>query len=192
MPTVDLQKIYKNTVLKELSIELDNLNLMATPRLTKIVVNVGVGKIVNQRRGNSQAQKNDQEMLEDIVSGLAYISGQKPHIINAKKSIAGFKLREGMPTGLRVTLRGKRMYDFLARLIYVTLPRTRDFRGIPLTSLDKEGNLTIGIKESSIFPELQLSNFLWGLEVTLVTNTRTKEGAEKLFRKLGVPLQKIK
>lgn len=192
MSSIDLQKIYKTIILKELSSELDNLNIMATPRLMKIVVNVGVGKIVNQRRGHSQTPQDSQEMLKDIISNLASITGQQPQIIYANKSIAGFKLREGMATGLRVTLRGKRMYDFLTRLIYITLPRTRDFRGVSLKSLDKEGNLTIGIKESSIFSESQLFNFVWSLEVTLVTSAKTKEAAEKLLRKLGVPLQQVK
>lgn len=189
MSNIDLQKIYKTKILKEFSNELSNFNFMSAPRLEKVVVNVGVGKIVNQRRGHSQTQQNSHEMLKDIIDNLAAITGQQPQIIHTKKSIAGFKLREGMATGLRITLRGKRMYDFLTRLIYITLPRTRDFRGIPLRALDEGGNLTIGIKESSIFPESQLFNTVWSLEITLVTNTKYKKDAEKLFRKLGVPLQ---
>ncbi|MEX0877325.1 MAG: 50S ribosomal protein L5 [Candidatus Spechtbacterales bacterium] len=187
--TLSLDKEYKEKIKPELAKEFGGLNSHAVPRLEKIIVNSGIGKIAMLRKGKSTGSQTDEEMLGDIVEGLSNIAGQKPHLIYARKSIAGFKLREGMPVGLRVTLRGKRMYDFLARLNNVALPRTRDFRGISSEGVDKGGNLTIGIKESSIFPEVPTSNFNWGFEITLVTNTNDKEHALQLFKRLGVPFK---
>ena len=120
------------------------------------------------------------------------ISGQKPIITKARKSISGFKVKKGQPLGAKVTLRGKRMYDFLERLIYIALPRSRDFKGIDQKSLDKSGNLTIGIKEHVCFPEISLEKvkFIFGLEVTIVTNAKKREHALELFKLLGFPIKK--
>lgn len=190
--TIDLQKTYNKNILQKLSKELGDLNIHATPRLTKIVLNAGIGKIVNVRRAKTTSPKTDEEILEDVIKGLSLISGQKPHIIRARKSIAGFKLREGMPVGIRVTLRKKLMYDFLARLVHIALPRTRDFRGILGKSLDKNGNLNIGIKEASIFPELPASNFSWSFEISMVTNTSSRRDAMKLFKEFSIPFKKAR
>ena len=188
--TVDLQKTYNKSILKKLSKELGDLNVHSAPRLDKIVLNIGVGKIVNVRRAKTTSQKKDEELLSDLVEGISLISGQKPSIVHAHKSIAGFKLREGDATGLKVTLRKHLMYDFLARLIHIALPRTRDFRGISEKSVDKNGNLTIGVKEASIFPELPSSSFAWGFETTMVTKANGRFDALKLFKELGVPFKK--
>lgn len=188
--TLNLQKTYKEKIKPELSKEFGGLNTHATIQLDKIIVNTGIGKIANTRKAKSTGAQTDEEMMQDVVDGISLIAGQKPHLIYARKSIAGFKLREGMPVGLRVTLRGKKMYDFLSRFINVALPRTRDFRGISLKGVDKGGNLTIGIKESSIFPEVPLSNFNWGFEVTFVTSVNDREQAIELFKKLGIPFKK--
>lgn len=187
---MDLQKTYQKEILPQLSKEFGNLNIYQTPALEKIAVNVGVGKIATNRRQKTTKAQTDEEMLKDIIDGIAMITGQKPNIVLSKKSIAGFKLREGLPVGLHTTLRRQKMYDFLARLIHIALPRTRDFRGLSLKSVDKSGNLTIGIPESSIFPEAPAANFIWGLEVTFVTNTTDREQAIELFKKLGLPLKK--
>lgn len=188
---IDLEKKYNQDIQKQLSKEFGNLNLHAVSRITKIVLNVGVGKMVTARRVRTTEQKTDEEMISDIIDGLSLIAGQRPHIIRARKSIASFKLREGMTVGLHVTLRHKRMYDFLGRLIHVALPRTRDFRGISEKSVDKDGNLTLGLKEASIFPELPPSNINWSFEVTIVTSTRNREQALELFKKLGIPFKKV-
>src|SRR3989338_1093314 len=188
--TVDLQKTYNKSILKKLSKELGDLNVHSTPRLEKIVLNIGVGKIVNVRRAKTTSQKKDEELLSDLAEGISLISGQKPSIVHAHKSIAGFKLREGDATGLKVTLRKQLMYDFLARLIHIALPRTRDFRGISEKSVDKNGNLTIGVKEASMFPELPSSSFAWGFETTMVTKANGRVDALKLFKELGVPFKK--
>jgi large subunit ribosomal protein L5 len=188
--TLNLQKTYKEKIKPELSKEFGGLNPHATIQLDKIVVNTGIGKIANVRKAKSTGVQTDEEMMQDVVDGLSLIAGQKPHLIYARKSIAGFKLREGMPVGLRVTLRGKKMYDFLSRFVDIALPRTRDFRGIPLKAVDKGGNLTVGIKESSIFPEVPLSNFNWGFEITFVTSVNDREQAIELFKKLGIPFKK--
>lgn len=187
---IDLQKNYNQNIQKQLSKEFGDLNLYAVPRITKIVLNIGVGKIVSTRRLKTTEQKTDEEMISDIIEGLSLIAGQKPHIIRARKSIASFKLREGATVGLRVTLRHKKMYDFLGRLIHVALPRTRDFRGISEKSVDKDGNLTLGLKEASIFPELPPSNFDWSFEATIVTNIKNREQSLELFKRLGIPFKK--
>ncbi|OGZ61583.1 MAG: 50S ribosomal protein L5 [Candidatus Spechtbacteria bacterium RIFCSPLOWO2_02_FULL_38_8] len=186
---IDLQKEYKTKIISQMQKELGGLNIHEVPKLEKIVVNIGVGKLVNVRKQKTSTQKNDEEILQDIVDGIGLITGQKPHFIRAKKSISAFKLREGTVVGLRVTLRNKLMYDFLGRLVHIALPRTRDFRGISEKSVDKSGNLTLGIKESSIFPELPSSNFIWSFEATLVTNINNREQSLELFKKLGIPFK---
>lgn len=161
--------------------ELSLANVMATPKLQKIVVSTGTGKI------------QDQNKIEVIIDRLAKITGQKAAPRKARKSIASFKLREGDVVGYQVTLRGQRMYDFLDKLIHVALPRTRDFRGVSASAIDEMGNLTIGIKEHTIFPEAtdeELKN-VFGLSLTLVTTAPDKASAEKYFTYLGIPFKKV-
>lgn len=154
-------------------------NVMAAPRLTKIVVSSGVGKAKDKKRN---------ELVEDR---LARITGQKPSARPAKKSIAAFKSREGDIVGYQVTLRGIRMYEFLDKLIHIALPRTRDFRGLPKTAIDDMGNYTIGVRENSVFPEASEEDLkdVFGLAITLVTTAKTKEEAEAFLRHLGLPLR---
>lgn len=156
-------------------------NIMAVPRITKIVVNTGTGRVAKEEK-----------LIERIEKDLAVITGQKPAVRKARKSVASFKLREGWPVGYAVTLRGKRMYDFLDRLVALALPRSKDFRGIALSSVDQAGNLNIGIKEHNIFPEVHIDTLkdIFGLQVTVVTNAGTRERGIELFRRLGVPLVK--
>ncbi len=153
---------------------------MKAPRITKVVLNVGVGKIAK-----------DAKALEKIEQDLAKITGQKPALRAAKKSIAGFKVREGTPSGYMVTLRGSRMYDFIDRLISVALPRSRDFQGIPESSFDAAGNLNIGIKEHNIFPEVSYESLkdIFGLEVTIVINAGSRKEGVVLLRFLGFPIR---
>lgn len=155
-------------------------NNLAAPRIEKVVVNVGIGKIVKEPK-----------MIERIERDLAKITGQKPAVRNAKKSISGFKLREGTPVGLKVTLRGTRMYDFIDRLISVALPRSRDFQGLPPSSIDEAGNINIGIKEQNIFPEVTYESLkdIFGLEVTVVTNAGSREKGIAFLKTMGFPIR---
>lgn len=155
-------------------------NKMQTPRLLKIVVSTGVGKIDD---------KNKRALIQDR---LARITGQKPVVCGAKKSIASFKLREGDIIGYRVTLRGERMRHFLDKLVHVALPRTRDFRGLEATAIDEMGNCTLGIREHTIFPETSDEELkdVFGFAVTLVTTAKNKEEAEAFLRHLGLPFKK--
>lgn len=152
---------------------------MQGPRIVKVVVSTGVGK------------KRDKKVIEHIENRLMEIVGQKPSRRAARLSIASFKLREGDTVGLAATLRGARMYDFLDKLVHIALPRTRDFRGLPPTAIDDMGNLTIGIKEHTIFPETSDEDIkdVFGLAVTVVTTAKTKAEAEAFFRHLGFPLR---
>lgn len=154
-------------------------NVMAAPRLLKIVVSSGVGKARDKNRNKLVADR------------LARITGQKPSERVAKKSIASFKLREGEVVGYQVTLRGARMQDFLDKLVNIALPRTRDFRGLNATAIDDMGNLTIGIRENSIFPETSEEDLkdVFGLSITLVTTAKEKAEAEAFYRHLGLPLK---
>ncbi|PIR83050.1 50S ribosomal protein L5 [Candidatus Kaiserbacteria bacterium CG10_big_fil_rev_8_21_14_0_10_56_12] len=151
---------------------------MQGPRINKVVVSTGVGK------------KRDKKQIELISDRLSKITGQKPSERAATMSIASFKLREGEIVGLQVTLRGTRMYDFLDKLIHVALPRTRDFRGLSAKSIDEMGNMTVGLKESTIFPETSDEDLkdVFGLAVTIVTTAKSKAEAEAFFRHLGMPL----
>ena len=154
---------------------------MALPKVVKVTVNAGVGKFVK-----------DKNMLDVVRETLTQVSGQKPVETKARKSIAGFKIREGNVVGYMSTLRGKRMYDFLTRLVHVTLPRVRDFRGIPLTSVDKEGNLSIGIREHAVFPEVDQEKVhnLHGLQITITVNAKSRKEAIELYRAMGIPFAK--
>ncbi|MDC1541990.1 50S ribosomal protein L5 [Candidatus Pseudothioglobus singularis] len=177
----DLKKKYKEEVVQSLMEKFNYDSVMQVPKVEKIVVNMGVGDAVQ----NSKA-------LDSAVEELALITGQKPLITRAKKSIAGFRLREGMPIGAKVTLRGERMYDFLQKLIAVSLPRVRDFRGVSNKAFDGRGNYTLGIKEQLIFPEINYDNVnkVRGLDIVIVTTANTDEEARELLAELGMPFQK--
>ncbi|PIV31958.1 50S ribosomal protein L5 [Candidatus Wolfebacteria bacterium CG02_land_8_20_14_3_00_37_12] len=171
-------KIIKKTKIK-------SKNDLAVPRLEKIVINVGVGRM-------SQQSNFTEKILPEIIKDFATITGQKPALTSAKKSIAGFKTREGQVVGMKATLRRQRMKDFLERLVKITLPRVKDFKGIELKNIDSNGNLTIGMKENVVFPEInpEFLKFDFGLEISIVSNAKTKEEAIKLYRLLGIPLKK--
>jgi len=168
------------SVLQKLQKELGIKNIFALPKIVKVVINVGLGRSVK-----------DEKFLALVLRDLALISGQKPRTTSAKKSIANFKTRQGMVIGAMVTLRGQRMNDFINRLIHTALPRTRDFRGLSDTSLDPKGNLTIGIKEHIVFPEVsgeEMKN-IFGFEVTVVVKAKNKEEALVLYKTLGFPIK---
>jgi large subunit ribosomal protein L5 len=155
-------------------------NDLAVPRIEKVVVNTGFNPAVK-----------DDKVQEEMIHDLALITGQKPAPRQAKKAIAGFKIRKGMTVGLVVTLRGQRMYDFLDRLINIALPRSRDFRGLPEKNIDQAGNLNIGIKEQIIFPEIsaESARSIFGLEIAVVTTARNREEGVELFKLLGFPIK---
>jgi len=156
-------------------------SVMAVPKISKVTLNIGTGKIAK-----------DDKLLTKIENDLTQLTGQKPVIRKAKKSIAGFKLREGSRVGLSVTLRGSRMYDFIDRLIAIALPRTRDFRGLDVKGFDRQGNLSIGIKEHNIFPEIHYENIkdIFGLQVTVTTTAKEKVEGIKLLKLMGFPIKK--
>lgn len=189
MAAINLEQTYKEQI-RPTFIE-KGANIHEAARITKIVVNVGVGKFAAARRlrGSGKAQ-SEAELVSDIASMLADITGQKAKVVIARKSIAGFKLREGSVVGLTVTLRGRRMYDLLGRMIHIALPRTRDFRGVSAKGVDQDGNLTIGIRDMTIFPEIASATLVFGCEVTLVTNTKNRAEAMTLFEALGIPFEK--
>ncbi|MAF24860.1 50S ribosomal protein L5 [bacterium] len=179
---VSVKQKYNKEVIPALQKELDLSNLMSTPRLEKVVVNIGVGQGLKDSRFN-----------EVVVDTLTRITGQKPVSAKAKTSISNFKIREGMTVGYRVTLRGPRMYDFVDRLINVTLPRVRDFRGLSRKGVDAQGNLSIGFKEHIAFPEIKSDEVerIHGLEVTIVTTAKDRKSGLALFGQLGFPLKKV-
>lgn len=174
-----LQEKYKKEVIPAMRKKFGYKNVMAVPRIKKTVVNVGVGRL------------RDEKQLEEIRKYIALITGQHPSPRSAKKAIAAFKTRIGMTVGYQVTLRGKRMYDFLTRLVAIALPRTRDFRGIEVSSFDQKGNLTIGVKEHIVFPEMigEDYRFLFGFEVTVVTTARRREEGIELLKLMGFPIK---
>jgi large subunit ribosomal protein L5 len=178
IPTPRLKERYDSEVREQLQEKLGLSSPMAVPRISKITVNMGVG----EAKVNSKA-------LDDAVEQLAIISGQRPVITRAKKSIAGFKLREGMPIGCKVTLRGDRMYEFLDRLLAIALPRIRDFRGINPAAFDGRGNFSIGVREQVIFPEINYDDIseVRGLNITITTTSPDDDGARELLRALGMP-----
>lgn len=175
----NISEKYKKEVMPALQKRFSIGNVMAIPKIEKVVVHVGVGRM------------RDDKQQEEVQKYLTLITGQKSAPRAAKKAIASFKTRKGLIIGHQVTLRGKRMYDFISRLIDVGLPRTRDFRGLDEKSFDQKGNLTIGVKEHIIFPEMMGEDYhlLFGLEVTVVTTGRTREEGIELLRLLGFPLQ---
>lgn len=175
-----LKAIYKKDVIPALRKEFSYKNPMEVPRLEKIVINVGMGEAITNVK-----------MLDAAVKEISLITGQKPVVTKAKKSIAGFKLREGMPIGCKVTLRGERMYEFLERFLNVALPRIRDFRGVSGKSFDGKGNYTLGIKEQLIFPEIKYDEIIapHGMDITIITTAKTNEEAKALLRLLGMPFR---
>ena len=171
---------YKENVTPKLLEEFGFANIHQVPRVQKVVVNVGIG----------DAGRN-QKLLDSVVSELTTITGQKPMITRARKSIAGFSLREGMPVGVTVTLRRAKMYDFLDRLVSAAIPRIRDFRGIPSRSFDGRGNYTLGVREQIIFPEIEYDSVVQvhGMDITVVTSTDRDDEAHALLREMGFPFR---
>jgi len=172
---------YKEEVMPKLAEKFNYQNSMEVPALKKIVLNMGIGEAINNIK-----------ILDSAVSELTSISGQKPVITRAKKSIAAFKLREGMPIGCMVTLRRKRMYDFCYKLLNIALPRVRDFRGVSDKAMDGYGNYSLGINEHIIFPEIDYDKIdkIKGLNITIVTTAKTDEEGKELLRMLGMPFKK--
>lgn len=177
-----LQTRYQQTIAKELQQKLEIKNPMAIPALKKIIVNMGVKDAVA-----------DKKNMDRAASAMTQITGQKPKIVKARKSIATFKLREGDPIGVVVTLRGKRMYTFLEKIIAIVLPRIRDFRGVSRTAFDGHGNYTLGFPEFAVFPEIDQSTVerIQGMEVVIVTSAKDNEQGIALLEALGVPFTKI-
>ncbi|MBR5662209.1 MAG: 50S ribosomal protein L5 [Bacilli bacterium] len=174
----NFKDLYNKEITKALHDEFKYTSKMEIPRLEKIVINMGVGE-----------GSKDDKFIEAAVKDLELIAGQKPVVTKAKKSIAGFKLREGQPVGVKVTLRGENMYNFMEKLIKVALPRVRDFHGISKTAFDGKGNYTLGIKEQLIFPEIEYDNVVKvrGMDIIFVTTAKTNKEAEALLRAFGMP-----
>ncbi len=181
-----LQEKYETQVIPAMKEKFGYKNAMAVPKIIKVIINTGFGKQI-VGKSNQEQEKFQQSILSD----LAQVAGQKPVLTKAKKSIAAFKLRQGLSIGAKVTLRKKRMQDFLERLVYIALPRSRDFRGIDAKAMDKKGSLTLGIKEHLIFPEVSPENVksIFGLEITVVTTAKTREEALELLKLLGFPIK---
>jgi large subunit ribosomal protein L5 len=176
-----LKETYTKEIVPALQSKFGYKSVMQVPKVEKIVINMGVGEAVQNSK-----------VLDNAVEDLTAIAGQKPVITRAKKSIAGFKLREGMPIGAKVTLRGERMYHFLDKLINISLPRVRDFRGISPKAFDGRGNYTLGIKEQLIFPEISYDKVdkVRGMDVVIVTTANTDEEAFALLSEMGMPFRK--
>lgn len=181
-----LPEKYKKEVIPRMREIFGYRNDMAVPRIEKVTVNIGFGRMIMGKTGEEQ-----KKIHEEIFRDLALITGQKPVLTFAKKSIASFKIRQGLPIGAKVTLRGKKMYDFLGRVIHIVLPRSRDFRGIPSSSCDAWGNLTVGIREHIAFPEVspERAKTIFGLEMTVSTNARAQDRGIELFKLLGFPIK---
>lgn len=175
-----LYELYKQEITPKMIDKFAYKNIMQVPKIDKIIVNIGVGEAVQNPKA-----------MDGAVNDLTAIAGQKPVITKAKKSIAAFKLREGMPIGCKVTLRGERMYEFLDRIINIVLPRVRDFRGVSPQAFDGRGNYSLGIKEQTIFPEIEYDKIdkIRGLELVIVTTAKTDEEARELLRSMGMPFR---
>ena len=180
MAFVPIKQQYEESAVPTLLKEFEYSNIMQVPRISKAVVNIGLGEALD----NSKA-------VEAAVNDVTIITGQKPVVTKARKSIATFKLREGREIGVKVTLRGERMWSFLQRLIHVALPRTRDFQGVSPTAFDGRGNYTLGLREQLIFPEIDYDKIdkIRGMEVSIVTTANTDEEARRLFALLGMPFR---
>jgi len=173
--------VYRDTVVPQLTKEFDYANIMRVPRVAKVVVNIGIG----------EAKDND-KALDAAVGDVTTITGQKPALIKARKSVANFKLREGQTIGIKTTLRGRRMWYFLDKLVNVALPRIRDFRGVSPDGFDGRGNYSLGMREQVVFPEIDYDKIdkLRGLEVSIVTTARSDDEARSLLTRLGMPFRK--
>jgi len=180
---LNLQEQYRKTIIPALQKEFSIANVMAVPKLSKVTINVGVGRFFKEDK-----------VLARIAKDIEMLSGQKPVYRTAKKSIASFKVRQGVPVGVSVTLRGTRMYDFVNRLINIALPRSKDFRGIDIKNIDMAGNLNLGLRESSIFPELNYENMkdIFSLQVTITTTAHTQAEGIALLTHMGFPIKKSK
>ncbi|WP_207061678.1 50S ribosomal protein L5 [Motiliproteus sp. SC1-56] len=176
-----LKALYKDKVAPQLKEELNLANVMEIPRITKITLNMGVGEGIG-----------DKKMIENAVADMEAIAGQKAVVTKARKSVAGFKVREGWPIGCKVTLRGERMWEFFDRLVDIAIPRIRDFRGLNSKSFDGRGNYSMGVKEQIIFPEIDYDKVdkLRGMDITITTTARTNEEGRALMTALGFPFKK--
>jgi len=175
-----LQEFYRDTVVNKLKDELNCSNVMEVPRITKITLNMGVGEAAA-----------DKKVLEHAVADMTKIAGQKPVVTKARKSVAGFKIREDWPIGCKVTLRRERMYEFLDRLVNISIPRIRDFRGLNAKSFDGRGNYSMGVKEQIIFPEIDYDKIdkLRGMDITITTTAKTDDEARALLKAFNFPLK---
>ena len=180
MATPRLQERYQKEIVPALIEEFGYKNIMQVPRVTKLTLNMGVGEA-----------SQDAKALEEASKQLGQITGQKPQVRRARKSIANFKLRTGMPVGLRVTLRGDRMWEMLDRLLSIALPRIRDFRGIPTSGFDGRGNFNLGLREQTIFPEIDYDKIdrVRGLDIAITTSAETDDEGRVLLKKLGMPFR---
>lgn len=180
IPVPRMQEKYVKEILPGLAEKLGRTNRMSMPRLEKIVVNMGVGKAIAEKK-----------YMEEALDAMKQITGQKPLVTKSRKSIANFKLREEMPIGCKVTMRGKRMYEFFDRLVSVALPRVRDFRGLPPKAFDGRGNYNLGVTELMIFPELNPDKFSFtqGMNITIVTSAKNDDEARILLKEFGMPLR---
>jgi len=178
---MDFKEYYNTEVKKKLMEELKLKNPMMVPKIIKIIINVGAGEAVTNKN-----------VLEKIAEQITLIACQKPVITKARKSISAFKIRMGLPIGVKVTLRNKSMYDFLEKVIKIVIPRLKDFRGIAQSSVDQHGNLNLGFTEQTIFPEIDFDKVdkIRGLQVTVVTNAKSHENGKKVFEVLGIPFKK--
>lgn len=176
-----LKDMYNEQIIDAMVEKFGYKNKLQAPKIEKIVINMGVGEA-----------KDNAKVLENAIGDMEKISGQKPVVTRAKKSVAAFKLREGMPIGCKVTLRGEKMYEFLDRLVNLALPRVRDFRGVDATAFDGRGNYALGLKEQIIFPEIEYDKIdkVRGMDVIIVTTAHTDEESRELLRQFGMPFQK--
>jgi len=176
----DLKKIYQDEIVPKLKEELGLGNIMEVPKITKITLNMGVGEA-----------SADRKAMDGALADMTAISGQKPLVTNARKSVAGFKIREGWPIGCKVTLRGERMYEFLERLVSIAIPRIRDFRGLNPKSFDGRGNYSMGLREQIVFPEIDFDKVdkLRGLDITITTTAKNDDQARALLRAFNFPLK---
>lgn len=184
--TTRLPEKYKREVIPVMKEKFGYKSTMAVPKIEKVIVNSGYGREVVGRTNEEQ-----KKIADSILGDLSLICGQKAVKTYAKKAISSFKIRQGMPIGAKVTLRGKKMTDFLERIIHLVLPRTRDFKGISPDAVDKQGNLTIGVKEHIVFPEIlpEKTRSIFGLEITIVSTAKSREEALELFKLLGFPIK---
>lgn len=176
-----LKELYKNQIVGKLQEQFGYKSVMQVPRITKITLNMGVGEA-----------SQDRKAIEGAVADMAQISGQKPLVTNAHKSVAGFKIRQGWPIGAKVTLRGERMYEFMDRLVTMAIPRVRDFRGLNPKSFDGRGNYSMGIKEQIVFPEIEYDKIdkIRGMDITITTTAKTDEEGRALLEAFQFPLKK--